>query len=239
MHRFADEPMTQLLLIRHATNDWVGKRLAGWTPGVHLNAHGRAEAATLTARLRDHPIDAIHASPLERTLETAAFLALPRGLTVLPLPDVGEVRFGAWTGQAIEDLRKDPLWAGVQHYPSVTRFPDGETLGEVQARAVAALGAVVDAAGEAVGDREAVVAVVSHADVIKVVLAHYAGVHLDLFQRLDVAPASVSVVHLTVDGPRIAGINLGGPVPPPSRAPTTAAAGAGTPAGPAGPGGSR
>lgn len=208
--------MTQLLLIRHATNDWVGKRLAGWTPGVHLNAHGRAEAATLTARLRDHPIDAIHASPLERTLETAAFLALPRGLTVRPLPGVGEVRFGAWTGQAIDDLRKDPLWAGVQHYPSVTRFPDGETLAEVQARAVAAIEAAAADLPGPVGNREAVVAVVSHADVIKVVLAHYAGVHLDLFQRLDVAPASVSIVQLGPGGPRIVGANLAGPVPPPA-----------------------
>jgi probable phosphomutase (TIGR03848 family) len=212
--------MTQVLLIRHASNDWVGQRLAGWTPGVQLNARGRAEAAALAARLEGYRIDAVYASPLDRTRETAAFIAAPRGLDIHDLPDVGEVRFGTWTGQELATLRKDPLWSGVQHAPSHTRFPEGETLGEVQARALAAIETVRAAHPE----DQAVVAVVSHADVIKTLVAHYAGVHLDLFQRFSISPASVSVVRFMPDGPRVLVVNATGDLPgppdvPPSDAP--------------------
>lgn len=211
--------MTQLLLIRHATNDWVGDRLAGWTPGVCLNARGRAEAAALAARLEGYRIDAVYASPLERTHETADYLAAPRGITIHDLADVGEVRFGSWTGQRLDALRKDPLWTRIQHAPSITRFPGGESLGEVQDRAVAA----VEAIRAAHPAPEAVAAIVSHADVIKAIIAHYAGVHLDLFQRFSVAPASLSVVRFTEHGPRWLTIGATDAIPPP---PEPAAAGA-------------
>ncbi len=202
--------MTQMLLVRHATNDWVGsKRLAGRSPGVRLNARGRAEAAALAARLQDYRVDAIFASPLERTLETAAFLAAPKGLEPQPLEGVLEIDFGRWTGQSLEDLRKDPLWPGVMHQPSRTRFPEGETLREAQARAVEALESLCQA------QPDSVLVVVSHADVIKAVLAHYSGVHLDLFQRLDVQPASVSVLRFTDQGPMVLAVNSFGPLPPP------------------------
>ncbi len=216
--------MTHVLLIRHASNDWVGERLAGWTPGVRLNARGRAEAATLAARLAGQRIDAVFASPLERTLETAAYLAAPRGLSVQDLPGVGEVRFGQWTGQALAALRQDPLWQGVQRAPSNTRFPDGETLGEVQARALAAIESVRAAHPRP----EAVVAVVSHADVIKTLVAHYAGVHLDLFQRFSVQPASVSVVRLTPEGPFVLAVNAGAELPPLEAPPAAAPAAGGS-----------
>ncbi|MCB0216854.1 MAG: MSMEG_4193 family putative phosphomutase [Caldilineae bacterium] len=207
--------MTQLLLVRHATNDWVGsQRLAGRRPGVHLNARGRAEAAALAARLDGYPIAAVYASPLERTRETAAWLAAPRGLPVLPLEGVLEIDFGDWEGQALETLRKDPLWAGVQHAPSQTRFPGGETLAEAQTRALAALEGLRRA------HPEGVIAVVSHADVIKAVVAHYSGVHIDLFQRFDVKPASVSVVRFTAERPMVLAVNALGPIPPPPEAPS-------------------
>jgi probable phosphoglycerate mutase len=201
--------MTQLLLIRHARNDWVGQRLAGWTPGVHLNEAGRAEAAALASRLQGVPIDAVYASPLERAQETAGYLTAPRGLPIQLLAGLGEAEYGRWTGQSIQELRADPLWDGVQHWPSGTRFPEGETLTEVQARAVAALEAVRPA------HADGVFAAVSHADVIKAVIAHYAGLHLDLFQRLVVSPASVSVVRFTAGGPRLLLFNDTGQVPPP------------------------
>jgi probable phosphoglycerate mutase len=212
--------MSILLLVRHATNDWVGSgRLAGRTPGVFLNARGRAEAAALAARLALHPIEAVYTSPLARTLETARYLASTRGLEPILTEGIQEVDFGDWTGRELDSLRKDPLWSGVQHRPSLTRFPGGETLGEAQARAVTAI--------EAIRARhpEGMVAAVSHADVIKALLAHYAGTHLDLFQRIEVSPASVSVIAFGPSGPSILAQNALGfvPMPSPPSKPTTEA----------------
>jgi probable phosphomutase (TIGR03848 family) len=215
--------MTQFLLIRHAHNDWVNHRLAGWTPGVHLNDQGRAEARALAERLSGYRIDALFTSPLERAQETAAYLAEPRGLTVQSLDGIGEVRYGEWTGRELKVLKDEPLWRQVQHHPSRARFPGGETLGEVQARAVAALEAV------AAEYPEAVVAAVSHGDVIKAIVAHYVGAHLDMFQRLSVGTASLSIVRVTEQGPCLLMFNDTGTVPPPPEParPADAAAAAG------------
>jgi probable phosphoglycerate mutase len=204
--------MTQLLLVRHAHNDWVDSRLAGWTPGVLLNERGHQEARALAARLAGYRLDAVYSSPLERAQQTAAYLAEPLGLTVRSLDGVGEVRYGQWTGQALADLRQQPLWRTVQASPSLIRFPDGESLAEVQARAVASLEAV--RASHPAGT----VAVVSHGDVIKAAVAYYVGAHLDMFQRLVVATAALTVLRWTEHGPRLLLFNDTGTVPPPPTA---------------------
>jgi probable phosphomutase (TIGR03848 family) len=194
--------MTQLLLIRHAVNDWVGRnRLAGWTPGVHLNDQGRHEAEALARRLADSELKAIYSSPLERTLETAEIIARPHSLPVRIRDDIGEARYGAWTGEKIEDLAKTELWPIVQFYPSGARFPEGEALQEMQARAVAEVDTIRAA------HPEELVAVVSHSDVIKAIIAHYVGLHFDLFQRLVVSPASLSVLAFSKMGPRLVRLN--------------------------------
>jgi probable phosphomutase (TIGR03848 family) len=200
--------MTQLLLIRHAHNDWVDNRLAGWTPGVLLSERGHAEARALAERLAGYPLEAVYASPLERAQQTAAYLAEPRGLAVRAVAGVGEVRYGQWTGQTLKDLRQDPLWSVVQQHPSLVRFPDGESIAEVQARAVAALEAL------RAEHPSGAVAVVSHGDVIKAAVAYYAGVHLDMFQRFAVGTASLSVLRLAEQGPRLLLFNDTGTVPP-------------------------
>lgn len=205
-------PALQLLLIRHATNDWVPDRLAGWTPGVHLNDEGRAQASAVAQRLTGCRIDAVYASPLERAMETAAFVAMPHDLPVLPLQGVGELRLGELEGRSLKELSQHPLWGTVQHTPSLVRLPGGESFTEMQARAVAAIE----------GLREShprdVVAVVSHGDVIKAILAHYGGLHLDMFQRLVVEPASISAVQFTEGPPRLILLNDTGAVPqPPDR----------------------
>ena len=192
---------TTLMLVRHALNDWVGDRLAGWTPNVHLNDKGRAQAQALAQRLAERPIVAVYSSPLERAVETAQTIGVPHNLDVQIREGVGEVRYGNWTGQSIKELAKQDAWRVVQFYPSGARFPDGETIREMQARAVAELDAIV-----ASHPSETVI-VVSHADVIKAVLAHYAGLHLDLFQRLVVSPASLNVVAFTPMGPRLVCLN--------------------------------
>jgi probable phosphoglycerate mutase len=212
--------MTQLLLIRHAHNDWVNRRLAGWTPGVHLSDEGHAEASALAQRLADYRLDAVYASPLERAQQTARYLAEPRGLPVRTLEGLGEVRYGSWTGRELSALRHEPLWRTVQARPSLARFPDGESLAEMQARALAALEALRrDHPNE-------VVAVVSHGDVIKALVAHYTGMHLDHFQRLAVATASLTVVRISDEGARLILFNDTGHVPaPPEPAEAEAAAG--------------
>lgn len=198
---------TTILLIRHAENNWVKeKRLAGWTPGVTLNEHGRAQAAALGERLVNLPLKAIYSSPLERCLETAGYVAQPHQLEVLVLSAVGEVRYGEWEGAALKDLYQKPEWRAVQFAPSRFQFPGGEALREVQARAVMALEDLTRQ------HPKQLIAVVSHGDVIKLALAHFMGLHLDLFQRLGLATASVSVLRLGAHGVSVVRLNDDGPL---------------------------
>lgn len=215
--------MTTMLLIRHATNDWVGERLAGWTPGVHLNETGQQQALALAGRLAHVAIDAIYSSPLERALETAAPLANRLGLTVQVEVGLGEVQYGQWTGGTLKELRETDLWRVLMLAPSLARFPEGESLGEVQHRVVGTL--------EQLRSRhpQETIAIVSHADVLKAVVAFYAGMHLDLFQRLVINPASVSVVQFDGIGvPRLLRFNDTGELPsfaretPPAASPAAA-----------------
>jgi probable phosphoglycerate mutase len=180
--------LKRLLLLRHATTDHTGKRLSGWTPGIHLGEKGLQEARALAERLAPVELHAIYSSPLERCQETAAAVAEPRGLKVSTIEDVGEVRYGDWTGKELSELAKTDLWRTVQFHPSGARFPEGESIHEMQTRAVLACERLRAAhPGETV-------AVCSHADVIKAVVAHYLGMHLDLFQRLVVGTASVTAL---------------------------------------------
>jgi probable phosphoglycerate mutase len=193
--------VTLLLLIRHGTNDWVHGRLAGWTPGVHLNDEGRRQAAALATRLSFLPIDAIYSSPLDRTVETARAVAAPRGMPIHIVDGLGEVKYGEWQGAELKELYKHELWPGVQFYPSGTRFPGGETLGEAQMRMVATLDTL-----RARHPKETI-AVVSHADIIKLALAYYIGMHTDLFQRLEISPCSLTALRFTPMGPRMLAYN--------------------------------
>ena len=194
------KPMN-LLLIRHAQNDWIGERLAGWTPRIHLNEEGRSQAAALARRLTEVPVAAIYSSPLERTMETAQPLAQAHGLTVEVRERLGETKYGDWTGQTLKELKEDELWPVVQVYPSGARFPGGESLREVQTRMVEEIDAIRDA------HSEETVAIVSHSDPIKLAVAHYVGLPLDLFQRLVISPASVTAFAFTRFGPRLICLN--------------------------------
>jgi probable phosphomutase (TIGR03848 family)/uncharacterized repeat protein (TIGR03847 family) len=184
--------LSEFLLIRHAVNDYVKTgKLAGWTPGVHLNEHGRTQAAALGQRLAHIPIEALYTSPLERTVETAqAILEHHPHLQMQMLDDLGEVRYGAWQGVELSKLAQRKLWRNVQLFPSRVDFPGGEAMREAQRRAVNAI--------ETLNERHPrqTVAVVSHSDIIKMILAHYLGMHLDMFQRIEVGPASLSILRL-------------------------------------------
>jgi probable phosphoglycerate mutase len=190
-----------LLLIRHAHHDYIGRAIAGWLPGVSLSRQGRIEAAALADRLADARIVAIYSSPLERALETASPLAERLGLRIEIRPALGEVRFGDWTGRTMAELDADPAWQRFNNYRSGTRAPNGEWMLEAQARMTGELERIRrDHPNNAV-------AVVSHGDVIRAAVMHYAGIPLDLFQRIEIHPASVSVIELDENGPRILKLN--------------------------------
>lgn len=207
--------MTTIILVRHGENDWVKKnRLAGWIEGIHLNENGRNQAAAAAQRLSQLPIKAIYSSPVLRCRETAEFIATAQELPVTELETVGEVRYGKWEGKKIKKLAKKKAWFAVQFFPSRMQFPEGDSLREVQSRGVTALETL--AASHESGD---IIVVVSHADLIKLVLAYYLGVHIDLFQRIIISPASVSVLHLSNNGMvRVGRINDDGPLQPPPKA---------------------
>lgn len=195
--------MTHILLVRHAVNDFVKTgKLAGWTPGVHLNDEGKAQAEALGKRLADAPIKHLYASPLERTMETAEAIQQHHPhLQIQQNAEIGEVRYGDWEGMEISKLSGRKMWHMVQHYPSRASFPNGETMRGVQDRAVNAIEALV-----AAHPRDLVV-VVSHADLIKMVLAHYLGMHLDEFQRIVISPASISSLMLGYGRPYVGTMN--------------------------------
>lgn len=201
-------PATFLLLIRHGENEWVKSgRLAGRTAGVHLNEKGREQAAGLAGMLAQQPLHAIYSSPLERCLETAQPLAERTGLAIRIEENLIEVDYGAWHGAELKELAKRDEWQAVQHFPSTFRFPEGESLRDVQYRAAG------------IADRLAalhpnqVIALFSHGDVIRTLLAHFAGTPLDLFQRVHVSPASVSVVGVFGGRPAILCVNYTAALP--------------------------
>lgn len=196
--------MTTVVLVRHGLTDANSSGvLAGWTPGVHLAEKGVEQVNALAERLAVVPVAAIVSSPLERCQETAAALASGRdGISVQSDDRLGECRYGDWEGQALKTLAKNPLWKVVQSHPSAARFPGGEALRETQARAVDAVRSRNDALGD-----EATWVAVSHGDVIKAILADALGMHLDAFQRIQIDPASVSVVRYTPLRPFVVRMN--------------------------------
>ncbi len=201
--------MATVLLVRHGrTAANTAGVLAGRTAGVGLDAVGRTQAGRVGARLAGVPLAAVVTSPLERCRQTAR--ALVAGHDPAPAVTVDaaltECDYGRWQGRALADLTSEPLWSVVQTQPSAAVFPGGESLQAMQARAVAAVRRH-DAAVEAEHGPGAVWVAVSHGDVIKAVLADALGMHLDLFQRLTVGPASVSVVRYGRHRPDVVATN--------------------------------
>jgi probable phosphoglycerate mutase len=194
--------MTVLYLVRHGVTSHTGRKLSGWMPGVHLSDEGRREAEAAAVALEKVRFAAVYSSPIERCFETAEIVAEPHRLEVLVREDLGEVDYGAWTDRSFKMLMRTKLWGRVQRWPSGVRFPDGESLREVQGRSVAAL---EDICSEY---PRKTVCVVSHADVIRLVAAHYLGVHIDLFQRLSIGPGSITILAVGDDGPKVIAVNI-------------------------------
>jgi len=188
--------VTLVLLVRHGLTAPTGTVLSGWTPGIPLDDRGRAQAAALAARLAPVPLDAIITSPLERCRQTAETIAAAgEGRPAVQEDDrVGECHYGDWTGRPLKRLAKEPLWRVVQAHPGAARFPgeDGESLMDMQHRAV---GAVMDWNSRLGG--QAAYLICSHGDVIKSIIADSLGMHLDMLQRIQVDPCSLTVIRYT------------------------------------------
>ena len=177
--------MTTHLLVRHASAAHLGRWLAGRAPGLHLDDVGRAQATSLARRLRNVDLAAVYTGPLERARETAVALADARGLEPVVCTPFDEVDYGLWTGRTFEELEGDPVWTEWNRARGTARVPCGESMRDVLARALDGMRAIGTA------HPDATVAIVSHCDVIRPLLAHFRGMHLDHLLRLDVAPASV------------------------------------------------
>jgi probable phosphomutase (TIGR03848 family) len=181
--------MTTLLLIRHGENDLVGRKLAGRTPGVHLNENGRKQAEAVAQALSKAPIKAVYSSPMERAVETAQPLAAALGLEVQLRPELIEIDYGRFQGRTFKQLQRAKLWKEVLKNPAEGRFPDGESFIEAQQRVTKDLEAIA-----AMHTDEEFVACFTHADVVRLSIAHYLQMPINAFQRLAVTTTSVTVI---------------------------------------------
>ena len=184
--------MPLLLLIRHGENEYVKTgKMAGQLPDVHLNERGRKQAVELAESLKEVPLKAIYASPLERAVETAEPIAAGRKIEVQLRPELMDNDIGKWHGRTLKQLRRIKKWRMVQQAPSRFRFPEGESFLETQTRLASCLDEI--AASHKPKD---IVALVFHADPIKLVVAHYIGLPLDHFQRLGCDTGSVTFLYV-------------------------------------------
>lgn len=201
MARASRKPTT-VLLVRHGQTATTGRVLPGRAPGLHLSDDGRRQAEAAAQRIAKlKRVAAVYASPLERARETAMPIARVRSLALRIERGLLELDVGSWTGSRLDRLSKRPEWTTVQRYPSGFRFPEGESFVEMQARVTAALARMVE------HHPGGVVVAVSHADPIKAALAHALGMHLDLFQRLAIAPGSITTIVYGTGGPTVLGMN--------------------------------
>lgn len=193
--------MTDILLIRHAMCDPVGVAIAGRAAGIHLNAAGREQARALAEWLSELRFDALYSSPLERAYETACVVAAPHALAVRVSHELNELDFGEWTGRTLDELAPLPAWRRFNERRSDAPVPGGERMIDAQRRAVAELDRL---AREYRGGR---VAVVSHGDILRSVLVYHLGKSLDDIHRLELSPASVSIITFDGGPPRIRRVN--------------------------------
>lgn len=188
--------MTRLYLVRHGTHALVGKVLAGRMAGVSLSAEGQAQAERLAAHFAEEPIGAVLSSPLERCQETAAPIAARLGCAVMVEPALTELHCGRWTGQDFASLTQDPAWRRWNAERGQTAVPEGESIQAVEARVMGLLERL-----EAAGGAPAVL--VTHSDVVKVAVLSLLGASLDLHDRVEIDPASVTTIELWPGGGKI------------------------------------
>jgi broad specificity phosphatase PhoE len=196
--------MPLLLLIRHGENEFVKTgKLPGHLPGIHLNERGQKQAQALGEALKNVPIKALYSSPLERALETAEPIATPHQLEIVQEAGLRDANVGKWEGKSLKALRLTNAWKVVQHSPSRFHFPEGESFMALQTRIVNTLEDIVKKHNKP----KDIVAVVFHADPIKLAVAHFLGLPLDHFQRLSCDTGSVSALYISEMGANLIKLN--------------------------------
>jgi len=196
------------MLIRHGENDYVKKgRLAGRKLGIHLNDKGRAQAENAAQALAKAKLKAVYASPLDRTMETAQPIAEVHDLEVVPRDGLLEVNYGKWQDKTLRQVARQKLWKLVQNHPSQARFPEGESFADAQHRIISEIEALCG-----MHKPKDMFVCVSHSDMIKLAMAYYLGIPLDLFQRIIVQPGSITTLHIAKGGIRVINLNH---IPPP------------------------
>ncbi|MBV9863357.1 MAG: histidine phosphatase family protein [Alphaproteobacteria bacterium] len=193
--------MTVFHLLRHGEHTLLGRVLVGRMPGVSLSQRGRAEIAAVAERLAAEQIDALYASPLQRTRESAEIVSQRLGLPILDREDLIELDFGDWTGATFDAIRANAHWPRWNTQRSLATVPGGETMRRVQQRAVDALLELHEA------HPEETLVIVSHGDVIRSALVFALGMPLDFYARIEVAPGSISTIRLDPSGIRVRCIN--------------------------------
>ncbi len=193
--------MTLIYLIRHCTNDFGGRIICGRRPGIWLNERGRRQAAELAEALVGQGLNAVYASPLERTRQTAEIIAERQGLKISPDERLLEINYGQWTGLTEHDLSSDLLWKRYNTFRIGTRIPGGEIMAEVQARMIACIEEIRGTY------REGRVGLVSHGDPIKTVLAYYMGFSLETILHMDIDTGSVSILRIQDQSAHVICIN--------------------------------
>jgi broad specificity phosphatase PhoE len=192
--------MTEFLFVRHGAHDLLTTGvITGRQPDVHLNALGRQQAEQIAERLATMPIDAVYCSPLERARETAGPLAAKLGVAVRIAEEFNEIDVGGWTNRTTAELANVPEWQQWNLFRSGSAAPGGESMVAVQARAIGKISEL--------RMRHSFVTIFTHADIIRAVLAHFLGVHLDLFLRIEIDPASASWIALQEAAVRIRLVN--------------------------------
>lgn len=182
--------MIKILLIRHALTDSIGKRISGRTPGISLNDEGRKQVVHLVESLNRLHIDILFSSPLERAIETASPIGESHGIKYIVSDEFTEIDYGAWTNLTIEEIKNAPTFRVYNSFRSITQIPGGEFPLDAQNRMLAAIGKLRrQYSGETV-------AIVTHADLIKSAIAFYLGMPLDMMHRIEISPASVSVIRI-------------------------------------------
>jgi probable phosphoglycerate mutase len=196
--------MAFILLIRHGENEYVKKgRLAGRLPQIHLNENGRQQAQAVADKLKDAPVIAVYSSPLERAMETAAPISQALNLEIIVRQGLIETDYGEWTDRTLKGLSRLKLWRTVQHAPGMMRFPGGESFFNAQVRIATDL---LQLANQ--HDQKELIICVSHADPIKLAVAYFIGLPLDLFQRLHVSPGSITTLFVGEAEARLLSLNV-------------------------------
>ncbi|HJX06673.1 MAG TPA: MSMEG_4193 family putative phosphomutase [Actinomycetota bacterium] len=193
--------MGLVFLVRHGLTAQTGRVLYGRTPGIELDARGKAQAESLVDRFDGVRVSAIYSSPLERCRGTVEPLAAARRLDIRADDAFLEMEAGAWTGRTLAQLRRTKAWRTVQQTPSDFVFPGGEAFMDAQARVVTAIDRL------ATRHRKGSIVVATHGDIVRIALAHYLATPLDDFQRIVIDTAAVSVVLLGGTLPHVLLVN--------------------------------